>query len=325
VVSGGRNAQAKVGSRSVRRWPGRAGWVLTLLLVVAGARPAAANNPVTEWTLLADNYRKGAANWHTLAIMHMAMHDALNAALPVYARWFPPTPDEPKLYDAIPQAAMAAARRVLLELHPFFRFETERLYSRALARLPDSQERADGVRLGDAVGLAATRRRENDRFNDVYLFPTSTQPGKWRTTPPEYENSYTTRTRPFLFSSRTAVPSRPPPQPGSDLYLRQVTETRQIGAASSPDRTPSQSAAAFFWAYQSSQRGFMRAGIDLVARYPGAGGISRTREPFRNSPWRSPTRRWWSGSTRSAISLGGRSPSSGLAASGSLPTLIGCR
>ena len=61
-----------------------------LLALLAPPRPAAAADALTEWTLLADSYGRGIANWRTLAIMHQAMHDALNAALPTYARWTPP-------------------------------------------------------------------------------------------------------------------------------------------------------------------------------------------------------------------------------------------
>lgn len=39
---------------------------------------------VTQWRLIADYYGNGAANSRTLAIMQMAMHDALNAAHPLY-------------------------------------------------------------------------------------------------------------------------------------------------------------------------------------------------------------------------------------------------
>ena len=66
-----------------------------LLALLAPPRPAAAADALTEWTLLADSYGRGIANWRTLAIMHQAMHDALNAALPTYARWAPPAAGEP--------------------------------------------------------------------------------------------------------------------------------------------------------------------------------------------------------------------------------------
>src|SRR5260221_7177748 len=64
---------------------------------------------VTQWTLIGDYYGNGAANWRTLAIMQMAMHDALNAAHPVYGRWWPAAAGEPAADGANPEVAMAAA------------------------------------------------------------------------------------------------------------------------------------------------------------------------------------------------------------------------
>src|SRR3954452_18205008 len=103
--------------------------VRAMLVALVFAAAQARADPVTEWTALADRAGRGAANWRTLAIMHEAMHDAWNAALPTYQRWFPPAPDEPRLADALPQAAIAgAARRVLLDLHPDFKDEIELLF-----------------------------------------------------------------------------------------------------------------------------------------------------------------------------------------------------
>src|SRR4051812_191543 len=112
--------QSAFRSRSMRlRAPGFRLGLHTLSAVIMLLLPlqARATSPVTEWTVLADRIGRGAANWRTLAIMHQAMHDAWNAALPSYARWFPPSRDEPPGDGALPQAALAAAaRRVLLSL-----------------------------------------------------------------------------------------------------------------------------------------------------------------------------------------------------------------
>ena len=79
--------------------------LLGCALLAAGlslAPRAAMANPVTDWTVLADRIGGGSANWHTLAIMHRAMHDAFNAALPIYARWDPPAPEEPSGAGSLP-------------------------------------------------------------------------------------------------------------------------------------------------------------------------------------------------------------------------------
>ena len=93
---------------------------------------------VIEWTMLADEFGGGGANWRTIAIMHRAMHDAVNAARPVYARWSPPLPGEPAANGATPEIAMAAAaHQTLLLLNPERRAETERHFQAALARSAD--------------------------------------------------------------------------------------------------------------------------------------------------------------------------------------------
>src|SRR5271155_4866736 len=74
---------------------------------------------VTQWTLIDDYYGNGVADWRALAIMHIAMHDALNAAHPVYQRWWTAGAGEPAAGGANPEVAMAAAaEQVLLLLHP---------------------------------------------------------------------------------------------------------------------------------------------------------------------------------------------------------------
>src|SRR5258708_38160031 len=63
---------------------------------------------VTQWTLIGDYYGNGVANWRTLAILQMAMHDALNAAHPGYGRWWPAETGEAAADAADPQVATAA-------------------------------------------------------------------------------------------------------------------------------------------------------------------------------------------------------------------------
>ncbi len=59
---------------------------LAILVVCTAASPTLARDAVADWTITADRLGHGNANWRTLAIMHQAMHDAVNAAVPIYAR-----------------------------------------------------------------------------------------------------------------------------------------------------------------------------------------------------------------------------------------------
>jgi len=249
--------------------------IAAALGLLAGApRPALAADPVTEWSLLADRVANGAANWRTMAIMHQAMHDARNAAAPAYARWFPPTPDEPPGTGADPDAAMAAAaRRVLAAEHPDHQEAIWQAYQHALDRIPDGPARQAGVVLGDAVGAAAVARRARDGFQSIRPFPVGTAVGAWRKTPPEFRASYTTDTRPFLFAGDKDLQPQPPPALGTPRFLEVVAEVQRIGSLESDARTPAQSEAAKYWAYQSGQRGYVHLVVALLDAHPRPGGL----------------------------------------------------
>lgn len=267
-----------VGSIRAWWWPNSVcrSWLtlalLSCLAIFAPLRPAMAVDVVTQWTLLADAYSRGGANFRTMAIMHQAMHDALNAAQPIYARWSPATPNEPAADGAMPRAAMyAAARRVLIGLHPDRKVATARAYFQALGRETAGPARDAGVRLGEAIGTAALSRRLFDGYYDIRPFAFGATPGAWTFTAEAYRGSNTTSTRPFLFGSGEAFYAPPPPPLDSDRYRRDLEEARRIGASASSERTQAQSEAAFFWAFQSSQRGYIALAVRLLDEHPRPG------------------------------------------------------
>ncbi|MBV9949925.1 MAG: hypothetical protein JOZ69_23990 [Myxococcales bacterium] len=229
---------------------------------------------VTQWTLIADYYGRGASNWRTLAIMQTAMHDALNAADPVDERWWPAEAGEPDAAGADAEVAMmAAAYEVLLLLHPDRADETRAAFGGVLRRYPDGPGKNAGERLGTAIGRAAVGRRARDGSENVRYFRGDEAPGRWRPTPPLLQTSRTNDSRPFLFSDASEVPTRPPPALGTPEYERQVALTRRLGGTKSTERTRSQAEDAYFWAYQNSQRGFTNLAVRLVAAHPPPGGV----------------------------------------------------
>lgn len=255
-------------------FPGRLRWCAVALLLL-GAAPARAGDAVTEWTLEADRLGRGGANWRTLAIMHMAMHDAINAARPVYARWAPPDPGEPPASGASPEAAMAgAAAQVLIDLHPLHELEIDAVFQNAMRLLSRGPGAAAGLALGRAIGHAAARRREDDGYWQVHAFTAGDGPGRWRPTPSWRDTSNTTGVKPFLFARRSDFAAEPPPKLGSSIYRHDVAEVHGLGGLDSPVRTEAQSFAATFWAYQSSQRGFVRLAVSLLDAEPRPGGLA---------------------------------------------------
>lgn len=247
---------------------------LVALSVSLMSMSARADEAVTAWTREADRLGNGGANWRTLVIMHMAMHDALNAARPIYRRWYPPGPGEPQPNGALPEAAMAAAAgRVLSLMHPDHRAEIQRLSRYWLGQSPPGPGLDAGVALGEAIGTETLNHRAFDGFEHVYPFPFRDADGSWRPAPPDFVDSNTTSTKPYLFPTRDGPGTVPPPALGSPDYRRYVEEARHIGARTGAERTEAQTYAAFFWAYQSSQRGFIRLGATLLDQHPIQGGL----------------------------------------------------
>lgn len=239
----------------------------------AGGTARDLGDAVGRWTRLGDELGDGYANWHTLAIMHIAMHDALNAALPRFRRWAPPGPGE-RGGSGTPEAAMAAAaRQVLLSLHADRAARIESVFMEAMEGVVPGPVRDGGVELGSEIGVAWVRRRASDGFTPTHPFPAVTLPGAWRPTPPTNRSSNTTKTRPFLSDERIEPGAPEPPPLGSPVYAAEVGETQRIGGAASLLRAPSGTQAAVFWAYQSSQRGYMDLGIRLLAEHPRPNGL----------------------------------------------------
>ncbi len=229
---------------------------------------------ITTWTLIGDYYGNGAANWRALAIMQTAMHDALNAAHPVYRRWWPAADGEPAGDGADPDVAMAAAAAEALRLlHPDRKSETERAFASIMARYPDTASKAAGRRLGQAIGRAAVARRASDGFDQEHYFQGNEAPGRWRPTPSLFATSRTNDIRPFLFAAVSDVPTLPPLTLGTPQYEEELAETRRLGGLESSERTAEQTTDALFWAHQSSQRGFVDLAVRLLAEHRPRGGV----------------------------------------------------
>jgi hypothetical protein len=231
---------------------------------------------VTRWSLAADRLGRGAANWRTQAIMHKAMHDALNAAEPRYARWAPPAADEPPVEGASPPVAMAAAAyQVLLARHPEHApAEADRLFREALREEAPGPALDNGIRLGASIALASVARHAAPTALPR-PFPVGFEPGQWRPTPPFMQVALVGDDKPLLFGATgwSELRGPPPPRLDEDRYRADLEEVRRLGGAVSVDRTEEQRFAAYFWAYQSSQRGFVHLGAALMAERPLPGGV----------------------------------------------------
>lgn len=184
---------------------------------MAALPPEPPASAITAWSAVADRLGQGSANWRTQAIMHLAMHDALNAAGPRYAWFLPPGPQEPPPAGAAPDVAMAAAAfQVLLIRHPDqAKALAEPLFNAALRRTAAASASVDsGIALGAAIAIAT-----NSRLTMVspapHPFPVGTGVGGWRATPPFLQRAYVADYKPILAEESADLHGPLPPAPGT--------------------------------------------------------------------------------------------------------------
>jgi hypothetical protein len=243
---------------------------LGLATLFGAACPVLAADAVTTWSLLVLSDAVDDFDPFVATPMHAAMHDALNAISPRYARWTAAAPGEPPAADASPEAAVAAsAYGVLMGMKPQKTAPIVTTYNAALAAVPDGPRKAAGVALGKAIAAATLAHRAGDRDAPVSRFTQSDKPGHWRATPPQTDaRPRFGQYQPFSGAAALDLPVASPPELGSPDYLAAVAQVRSLGRAVSTERTDAQTEAAQFFANQSSHVNFLNVAIRLLAARP---------------------------------------------------------
>jgi hypothetical protein len=227
-------------------------------------------NAVTRWNAVSTDAftpsqgTNPMAQSRTLAIVHAAIHDALNA---IDRRFEAYTQGVDKAPGASVDAAVAAAARdVLVALLPDQAPLVEAAYGRALASIPDGPAKTAGIATGQASAAANMRRRQGDGFDTatqpVYL--PRPGPGEYQFTPPfdfAAQPSWG-RVKPFVIDLQEHALDGPQPL-SSAQYGRDLAYVKAIGKIDSTVRTREQSEIARFW-YEDSPLGWNRIANTVV-------------------------------------------------------------
>lgn len=186
-----------------------------------------------------------------LAVLHIALFDALNALSPRYRSYaYDFDPDGgtggAKLETAV---AASAARRALAYLYPTHATQLDALYAPLLAALPDGSAKDASVALGEAAAGAIFELRRRDDGTVMEPVPAA-GPLVWVPTPPAYLPGLLPgwgKVTPFAMTSGSQFRQAGPPAVGSAAYGQAFSEVRALGAATSVTRSPDQTAIASFW------------------------------------------------------------------------------
>jgi len=260
--------------RTLRNQSIRLACSLVAVGTLAVATPAAAD-VVTDWNALAVQFVNaagrppGASANLDLAMVHVAIHDAVQAYQHRFRTYGPPVPGA----GGSPIAAAAAAAHDMLVA----RFQIPSTNAGLIAQVDTAFTNyltAKGLAINDAgvaVGQQAALNLVLKRANDGFFpanpetFTGSTEPGQWRPTPPAFAPMATPwlgNVTPFVLKDREGVLNEPdPPLLTSGRYARDYNEVKAMGRRTGSARTPQQTTMALFFSgnFQTILNGVLRS------------------------------------------------------------------
>jgi hypothetical protein len=224
-------------------------WMLSALLLMAPIT-AAVGNVIIDWDEKAIGVLQTGTTpppptaFRTMAILHVAMFDAVNSIGPHYQPYkirLAATPDTSK-----EAAAAAAAGAVLVKLVPDAAADVQSTLMTYLATLPDGEAKSKGVQLGQEVARRILEIREKDGASAPDAYRPKTKPGVYIPTPITVGSQFPNVT-PFAMTSPSQFRPKPPPSLKSEQWARDYNEIKDLGEKNSTRRTARQTEDARFW------------------------------------------------------------------------------
>ncbi len=263
---------------------------LSVCLLVSWPRAASAD-AVTRWNAHAGKAAlaaclaptgNGLAEARMYAMVHVAIHDALNA---IDRRSRPYAFDAQVTRRTSRNAAVAAAARDVLvsvidqlqesaqcRLAGIASVEAD--YAAALAAIPDDNAKIRGIQVGQAAAEAILVLRANDGSDQVladFDYPQGDEPGEYRFTHADTPFAFAPgwgNVTPFVLLRSSQFRPGPPYRLGSKRYAADFNEVKSLGGdgvTTSSERTEDQTEIALFWV-ESSPLAWNRIARSVSAR-----------------------------------------------------------
>jgi hypothetical protein len=233
-------------STDSRETPNRS--AIAVLTLQSGAVITEWNQQAVALTVLPASALSPVQQTRVMAIVQVAVHDAVNGITGEYETYLSPgTPPE----NASPEAAaIAAAHQALTTLFPSQTAALDAFYSASLAAHGLSPDDA-GIEYGRSAAAAILAARANDNSAQAqyeYTAPGAANPGVWTriNNAPALLPGWGNVTPWVLWSGSQFRPEAPPAL-DSKLYATDYNEIKEIGRSNSSTRTTDQSQIALFW------------------------------------------------------------------------------
>ncbi len=215
-------------------------------------------NEITYLAFGGKNYQHSLMASRINAMVHLAMHDAVNAVYPKYSTYAFKGKDA----GANPIAAAAsAAHTVLVHEIQDKKSYLDSALGQTLLTIADGEAKTRGIELGKNAGHAIISDRANDGSEGNPVVPVSTTmaPGVYQAVPPYdfYFAPYWQNVKLFGIQKKDQFRSVPPPPLSSDAYANAFNEIKETGRLNSTSRTADQTSYAKFW-YEFSEAGWNR-------------------------------------------------------------------
>ncbi len=188
----------------------------------------------------------------TTAMMHTAMHDALNAIKPIYVQYA----YNGESVDADPTVSIAqAAYEVAVSQYPNEKAQLDKELSQWLDAANNNQSTNLGVELGKTTAAAILKKRAIDRWDgDASYTWHPMGPGVYAEfnehsgTPEGFVfGSGWAEAEPFMLYKPQHFRSPPPPDINSEAYTTAYNEVKEVGRHISNSRTEDQTHLAMWW------------------------------------------------------------------------------
>ena len=222
-------------------------WLLLAAFLVSPLTTASAN-VVTDWdekaVVLIQPRMVPPVAYRAMAIVHIAMFDAVNSIEPHYRPYYAqlPAPRE----TSKEAAAAAAAGAVLTKLLPDVASDIQAALQSYLLAMPDNDAKSNGIKLGDAVAAKILEARAADGSSAPDAYRPVTTPGVYIPTALTVTSQWPNLT-PFAMTSPSQFRPDPPIALESDQWAKDYNEIKELGEKNSSKRSARQTEDARFW------------------------------------------------------------------------------
>jgi hypothetical protein len=239
-----------------------------VLLFCASALRADA---VTDWNSIMEETAHSAspdpAQWsRTAAIAQVAVFEAVNSIIGDYESYRDAIEAPPGA--SAEAAAIAAAHRALSNLHPEKAPQLDAARANSLAAIPDGKRETDGIAVGIAAADAILALRANDGFDSPAPYTPGTNPGEYRSTPPDHSPAFRPglgQVETFFIRNARDFRSAAPPTLRSKRYTRDFEEVKRVGEAKSMERPEERTRVARFYDATDADGIYYPAARQLIA------------------------------------------------------------